>query len=85
MVDQGVTLEVLLELAGRAVSGERQLLVQLFRQLQQLARNSSAPVEERALAEVLGKILIGQRDPDLSRLHPEAAQEIEAWLKQLDH
>lgn len=84
MANPGITLEALLNLAERAVNGERQLLVQLFRELQRLSMNANAPAEERALAEVLGKVLMGEREPDLSGLHPEAAEEIGAWLRRLE-
>jgi len=84
MTDDGIPLGQLLALTERAVNGDRRLLVQLFRELQKLATNPAAPSEEQALAEVLGRVLIGERSPDLSGLHPEAAQELGIWLERLD-
>jgi hypothetical protein len=76
-----MTLEELLAYTGRAVGGDRRLLAQLFRQMQRLANLPDAPPEERALGEVMSRILIGEREPDLSALPDDMAGEIRQWLK----
>jgi hypothetical protein len=79
----GVPLDVLLGYVERAVRGDRLLLVQLFRELQRLARLGGAPPVERRLGEVLSLVLMGDRCPDLSGLPEEAAQEIQSMLERL--
>lgn len=79
-----VSLTEVLAYIERALRGDRRLLTQLFREFQQLANHPSAPQEERALGEVLGRILIGDRNPDLSRLDSEAAEELAEWLGKFD-
>jgi len=83
MTRQPITLDQLLVLVERAVRGERQLLVALFRQLRRLASLPEAPPEERLLGEILSRVLMGDRNPDLSALPPELAQEVQAMLERL--
>lgn len=83
MTQQPVTLEQLLVYVERAVRGDRRLLVELFRQLQRLAKLSSAPPEDRMLGEILSRILMGDRKPDLSALPPDLASEIQDMLNRL--
>lgn len=83
MTRQPITLDQLLVFVERAVRGERRLLVELFRQFQRLASLPEAPPEERLLGEILSRVLMGDRDPDLSALPPEAAEEIRAMLERL--
>jgi hypothetical protein len=59
------------------------LLVQLFRTLQQLAHLPSAPPEERMLGEILSRILMGEREPDLDSLSPDLADEVRVMLDRL--
>jgi hypothetical protein len=80
----GVKLEEVLVYVERALSGDRKLSNQLFQTFLQLSNHPSAPPEERALGRVLGRILIGEREPDLSELHPEMAAEIKALLERLE-
>jgi hypothetical protein len=75
-----LTLDQLLSYARRALGGDRRLLAQLFRQMQRLANLPEAPPEERALGEVMSRILIGERQPDLSALPDDMAGEIRQWL-----
>jgi hypothetical protein len=83
MSQQPITIEQLLVYVERAVRGDRQLLVGLFRQFQRLAGLSTAPPEERLLGEILGRVLMGEREPDLSMLPAELAEEIQAMLERL--
>jgi hypothetical protein len=83
MSQQPITLKQLLVYVERAVRGDRQLLVGLFQQLERLAHLPSAPREERLLGEILGRVLMGEREPDLTALSPEAAREIQAMLDRL--
>ncbi len=78
-----LTLDQLLAYASRALRGDRRLLAQLFRQMQRLANLPEAPPEERALGEVMSRILIGEREPDLSALPDDMAGEIRQWLQDL--
>jgi hypothetical protein len=80
---QPLTLEKLLGLVEHSVRGDRRLLVQLFRTLQQLARLPSAPPDEQALGEVLSRVLMGDRQPDLTSLPPDVAEEVQAMLDRL--
>lgn len=84
MTSQPITLEQLLLYVERAACGDRQLLVQLFRQLQRLAHLPSAPPEDRLLGEILGRVLMGDRSPDLSALPQELAGEVQAMLDRLE-
>jgi hypothetical protein len=84
MTGQPVTLETLLEVVERAVRGDRRLLVQLFRRFQQLAHLPGAPAEERLLGEILSRVLMGDRSPDLSALPADMAEEIETMLARLN-
>ena len=72
----GVDLGQLLDYVSRALDGDRRLSDQLFWQFQRLAALPSAPSEERALGVALGRILLGDRQPDLSKLNPDAAAEV---------
>jgi hypothetical protein len=82
---EGVSIEQLLEYVGRALDGDRRLSDRLFWQFQRLAALPSAPPEERALGVALGRILLGDRQPDLSRLDPEAAAEVAAFLARINY
>ncbi len=83
-VDQrGVSLQQVIEYVERALSGDRRLLVQLFRQFQSLARQPGIPLPERRLGEALSLILMGEREPDLDGLDPEAAEEMTGLLARL--
>jgi hypothetical protein len=83
LAQQGVPLDQLLGYIERAACGERLLLVRLFRTMQQLARHPDALPEDRALGEILSQVLMGEREPDLSRLTPEMAEEVEAMLHRI--
>lgn len=80
---QGVSLQQVLVYVERALTSDRRLLVQLYHQFQQMAKQPGIPVAEHQLGEVLCSILIGEREPDLDKLHPEAAQEIRELLTRL--
>lgn len=83
MTQQGISLEQLLVYVERAVQQDRRLLVQLFRELQQLAHHPSVPPEEQAVGEVLSRVLMGDRSPDLSHLPPDMAGEVQQMLDRL--
>ena len=79
----GVSLHQVLGYVERALTKDRRLLVQLFHQFQQLARQPGIPAPERQLGEVLSRILMGEREPELDGLDLEAAQEIKELLDRL--
>jgi hypothetical protein len=80
---QGITLEQLLVYVERAVQSDRRLLVQLIREMQQLAHHPTAPPEEQAVGEVLSRVLMGDRNPDLSHLPPDIADEVQQMLDRM--
>ena len=77
---QGVTLEQLLGLVARALSGDHALGAQLFPAVQHMAADPAAPPALRALGRVLQRLLAGDRSPDLSALPPELAAAVRAML-----
>jgi hypothetical protein len=79
----GAPLDQLLAYIERAVRGDRRLRVQLFREMQRLAHHPSAPLEERCLGEVLSRVLMGDRQPDLSGLPEDMAVEVQTTLDKL--
>lgn len=83
MEQQGVSLQQVIGYVERAMNGDRRLLVQLFHQFQTLARQPGIPLPERRLGEVLSLILMGEREPDLDGLDPEAAEEMTELLARL--
>ncbi len=83
MDSPGLPLDQLLGYVEQAVRGDRRLLVGLFRQFQRLAHHPSAPPEERRLGEVLSRVLMGDRSPDLSGLPDDMTEEISLWLAHL--
>jgi len=80
---QGISLQQVLVYVEQALTGDRRLLVQLFHQFQQMAKQPGVPSAESQLGEVLCSILIGEREPDLDKLDPKAAQEIQDLLSRL--
>jgi hypothetical protein len=80
---QGVSLQQVLVYVERALTSDRRLLVQLYYQFQQMAKRPGVPGAESQLGEVLCSILIGEREPDLDKLDPEAAQDIQELLARL--
>jgi hypothetical protein len=80
----GLTLEELLGYVEKAACGDRRLLVQLFRTLQQLAHHPTAPPAERQVGAILSLVLMGERSPDLSSLPPDMAEEIRTLLVRLE-
>lgn len=84
MADQeGVPLDELLAYVERAVRGDLNLQIQLLETMRRLAGHPTAPAEERALGDVVVAILLGDRDPDLNRLPPEAAADVQELLERL--
>lgn len=79
----GVPLDRLLVHVERAVREDPNLQVQLIETMRQLANHPTAPREERALGDVITAILTGSREPDLSKLPPQAAEEVQQLLKRL--
>jgi len=51
--------------------------------MQQLAHHPTAPPEEQALGEVLSRVLMGDRSPDLSHLPLEMAGEVQQMLDRI--
>lgn len=81
--EQGVPLDRLLLLIERAIHGDPNLQMQLIETMRQLANHPTAPRAERALGDVLTGILIGNREPNLSKLPPDAAEEVGRLLERL--
>ena len=79
----GVTIEQLVELVERARNGERKLSAQLFGVFLQMRTRPGVPASERALADVLVRILIKEPSPDLSGLPEEWAVPIRELLERL--
>jgi tetratricopeptide (TPR) repeat protein len=75
---QGVTLPQLLELVERAAGGDKELGGQLFTAFQQMARADDPGMS--ALGNVLLRVLIGERSPDLSGLPDEVASMVRGML-----
>jgi hypothetical protein len=78
-----MTLQQLLVYVERAVRGDRKLLVQLQHTFQQKTSQPGVPAEERRLGNVLIQVLMGDRDPDLTGLPEDAAQELAQMLQRL--
>jgi hypothetical protein len=84
MSDQnGVPLDELLAYIERAVRGDVNLHMQLLETMRRLANHPTAPPAERALGEVLVAVLLGERQPNLDKLPPEAAEDVRALLEKL--
>ena len=78
---QGVTLPQLLELVERAAKGDKELGGQLFTAFQQMSRVDDPT--SRALGNVLLRVLVGEREPDLSKLPDEVASAVRGLLGRL--
>jgi hypothetical protein len=76
--EQGVTLPQLLELVERAAGGDQQLGGQLFNVFQQMARSGDA--FQSALGNVLLRVLIGDKNPNLDGLPDEVASTVRGML-----
>lgn len=81
--DQGLTLPQLLDLVEQAARGDQDLGLQLFQLLQQLLNDRTTPPELRALAGVLQRILIGDRNPTLDGLPGELASAVRGLVGRL--
>lgn len=75
---QGVTLPQLIELVERAEGGDKELGGQLFTAFQQMARADDPGMS--ALGNVLLRIVIGERSPDLSGLPNDVASMVRGML-----
>jgi tetratricopeptide (TPR) repeat protein len=79
---QGVTLSQLLELVERAAAGgDKELGGQLFTAFQQMSRAEDST--SSALGNVLLRVLVGEREPDLSKLPDEVASAVRGLLSRL--
>lgn len=81
--EDGVRLDELLAYIERAVRGDVNLHTQLLETMRRLANHPTAPPEERALGDVLVAVLLGERQPDLAKLAPEAAEDVHALSERL--
>lgn len=79
----GLTLEQLLAFVEQAARGDQDLGLQLFQLLQQLLSDPQQPQELRALAGVLQRILIGDRNPVLDDLPGELASAVRGLVGRL--
>jgi tetratricopeptide (TPR) repeat protein len=79
--EQGVTLPQLLEYIERAAKSDKELGGQLFTAFQQMSR-ADDPTSS-ALGNVLLRVLVGEREPDLSKLPDEVASAVRGMLGRL--
>jgi hypothetical protein len=80
---QPVTLPQLLSMVERACRGEKALSQQLFTAFMQMRLQPGTPPNERALADVLIQILIGDRQPALDALEEEDIQPVQELIGRL--
>jgi hypothetical protein len=78
-----LTLLQLIELVERACHGDQALSQQLFAAFMQMRLHPSTPSNERALANILIRVLIGERSPSLHELEEEDIQPIQEMLQRL--
>ena len=78
-----VTLPQLLELVEKACQGDKTLSQQLFAAFMQMRLRPTTPPNERALADVLIRILIGEREPSLAELDADDVQPVQDVLARL--
>ena len=78
-----VSLPKLLELVEQAARGDQQVSQQLFSAFMQMRLRPNTPPNERALADILIRVLIGERNPDLSGLDPEDVNPVSRLLTRL--
>ena len=81
--NQPVTLLQLLDLVERACQGDQTLSQQLFAVFMQMHLRPNTPPNERALADTLIRVLIGEREPSLVGLDAEDIQPVQDLLKRL--
>lgn len=77
------TLDQLLDLVVQARQGNSQLGQQLTTAMQALAADAGQPAEQRTLASALVRILVGDKQPDLSGLTPKNRDAVSAMLARL--
>ncbi len=80
---QPVTLPQLLGMVERACLGDRTLSQQLFSVFMQMRLRPNTPPNERALADTLIRVLIGEREPALDGLDAEDVQPVRDLLRRL--
>ena len=68
----------------RARNGDRKLSAQLFGVFLQMRTRPGVPAPEQALADVLARILIKERNPDLSGLPEDWADPVQELLGRLN-
>jgi hypothetical protein len=80
---EAITMTQLLELVEKACAGDKALSRQLFSAFMQMRLRPTTPANERALAEVLIRVLIGERTPSLSELEAEDIAPVREMLQRL--
>lgn len=80
---QAVTLAQLLGWVEQACRGDKPLSQRLFAVFMQMRLHPKTPANEKALAEVLIRILIGERAPALDQLDAEDVQPVRDLLQRL--
>ena len=78
-----LTLPQLLDLVEKAVCGDQRLSQQLFNAFMQMRLQPRTPPNERALADVLIRVLIGERSPALDELEEEDVLPVRQLLDRL--
>ena len=76
-----ITLPQLLELVERAAGGDQELGGQLFGAFQQMAQDENPEMSE--LGNVLLRVLVGEREPNLDSLPDEVASAVRGLLGRL--
>ena len=78
-----LTLPQLLELVEKAARGDQRLSQQLFNAFMQMRLQPRTPPNERTLADVLIRVLIGERSPSLSELDTDDVTPVSELIERL--
>ena len=77
-------LDGLLSAVSAAIAGDDELAQQLTLYTAELADDESQEKDTRALNRLLGRVLAGERDPDVTGIPPQLRTPVLKWLKTLD-
>ena len=80
-----ITLPQLLDLVERGARGDKNISQQLFNAFMQMRLRPRTPPNERALADVLIQVLIGERSPSLAELAAEDILPVTELLNRLQN
>ena len=82
LAQQGMTIEQSIVGAIQSVREKRPEAEGYFKSVQKMAADSSVPAEVRELGRVLQRIMIGDRNVDLSSLPREWAEAVERTVRE---